>query len=162
MQLLQPLTVLYVRFASWEVLGLTSIYDADLKPSALQNLVEGYPVNASGLHRNGLDPAPLQPIRKSMQIRRETTKHPYRLCIASRRHSYPVLCVANIDACSIVIDLRKSIQRLAPTSSFCHRTASISEIDGLGPGAIGLVNSPTGSSCHQLPPNYESPAHRNH
>jgi hypothetical protein len=144
MQLLQPLTVLYVRFAPWEVLGLTRIYDAHLKPSALQNLVEGYPVNASGLHRNGLDPAPFQPIRKSMQICRETAEHPYGLHIPSTRHGYPVLCVANIDARGIVIDLRKSIQRPAPTPRFCHRTASIAEIDGLGPGAIGLVKLSNG------------------
>src|SRR5580692_6279403 len=105
MQLLQPLTVLYVRFASRKVLGLTRIYDAHTKPSALQNLVEGDPVNASGLHRNGLDPAPLQPIRQSMQIGRKTAEHPYRLHIPSTRHGYPVLCVANIDARSIVVDL---------------------------------------------------------
>jgi hypothetical protein len=53
-----------------------------------------------------------------MQICRETAEHPYGLRIPSSRHSDPVLCVADIDAGSIVIDLRKSIQRPAPSLAF--------------------------------------------
>src|SRR6202051_3276877 len=120
MQLLQPLTVLHIRLASWQVLGLTSVLDADPETPALSNFVEGDPINACGLHRYGLDPATLQPICKGMQICRETAEHPYGLRIPSSRHSYPVLCVADIDAGSIVIDLRKSIQCSALVSRFCH------------------------------------------
>jgi hypothetical protein len=48
-----------------------------------------------------------------MQICRKTAEHSDRFGISSGWHSHPVLCVANIDAGRIVIDLRKPIQRSA-------------------------------------------------
>ena len=92
---------------------------------------------------------------------RETVEPPHRLWIPVGRHCQPVLSVANIYPGRIEIDLRKTIH-LCALAFRCSIEASSMEVDGLGPGAIGLVDSPTGSSCCQPPPHHESPAHRNH
>lgn len=68
MQLLQPLTIFYVGFASRKILGLASVDDAYMESTALLHLEEGYPIDSSGLHRYGLDSALHQPIRQRMQI----------------------------------------------------------------------------------------------
>lgn len=42
-----------------------------LKPALLQHLVGRNPVDAGGLHGDGLDPAPGKPVRQAVQVVRE-------------------------------------------------------------------------------------------
>ena len=86
----------------------------------------------------------IEPIRQSVQICRETPEPSHRFRIPVRRHGHPVLDITKIPAASGLISGKPSkLVRLRFAFSI---EASNRVVDGLGPGAIGLVGSPTGSS----------------
>src|SRR4029450_2363773 len=51
-QLLEPLTVLHVGFASWHMLDMATIDQGQLQAAGFQEFEDRNPVDAGGLHRH--------------------------------------------------------------------------------------------------------------
>src|ERR1700724_2542235 len=90
MQILEPLTVGDVRFASRDVLGMMSIHQADLEAASLQDLKQGNPVHSGRFHGHSLDSAAVEPIGEAVEVLRERWKASDWVLIAGggHRHKY--------------------------------------------------------------------------
>jgi hypothetical protein len=75
-RVLQPLAVLDVGLPAGDVLHVPGVDQTHLEAAGLQDLVEGDPVHAGGLHRDRGDTALLQPVREGVQVRRERAEPP--------------------------------------------------------------------------------------
>ena len=51
-QLAQPSRIADIRFASWHILGIASVYEDDLEARRFTYIESRYPVNAGRLHRH--------------------------------------------------------------------------------------------------------------
>ena len=81
MQLHQPLALLHVAFASRQILRLSRIHQIHFETSLLQDVEYRDPVDASGLHGHGPNPALLQPIGHRLQLGCGAPKATYRLAV---------------------------------------------------------------------------------
>ncbi len=68
MQLLQPLAVQYIAFSAGNILDVTGINQLDLKPMALKDLKDRYPVHAGGLHGDSRNPTGDQPVGQLFKV----------------------------------------------------------------------------------------------
>jgi hypothetical protein len=71
MELLDPLAVEDVGLAPGHSLQLSGIDEPHLEAARTEELEEGDPVHAGGLHRHGLDATPGQPVGQGVEIRGE-------------------------------------------------------------------------------------------
>ena len=90
MKLLEPLGIVDVRLAAWNLLHVSGVDQQHLQALGLQNLEHRDPVHARRLHRHGGDPDSLEPVGQSMQILSEALKGPYGLGVAIWRHGHHV------------------------------------------------------------------------
>jgi hypothetical protein len=104
-EFLQPLAVVDVSLASWDVLGMAGVDQANLKSVSLQHLKERNPVNSGRFHGDGLDLASPEPVAQSDQI---ASKHPEaanRIFIPILRHGHPMRIGSHIDSGSVEVHL---------------------------------------------------------
>jgi len=73
---LEPLAVLHVGLPPRDILHVPRVHQADLDPLALEDLVQGNPVDAGGLHRHGGDPALREPAGEGAQFLGEGPEAP--------------------------------------------------------------------------------------
>ncbi len=100
-QLLEPLTVLHVAFATRHILDVARIDQVNLKAIAFQNLEQGHPIDAGRFDGHRVDPTPLQPTRKAMKILRKAGETTHGTLIAIFRHGHIALFGTNVDASCI-------------------------------------------------------------
>src|SRR2546425_12037762 len=86
MEILKPLTVGNIRFASGHILDVTRVDQEYFEPSRLQDLKERDPVDSGRLHGHGFDVARFQPVSSSVKVIREGRETAYRLWGSIRRH----------------------------------------------------------------------------
>ena len=97
-EVLEPLAVLDVGLPAGDVLHVARVDQADLEPAGLQDLVQGDPVDAGGLHGHGGDAALREPIREGVEVLREGPEAPDGLRVAVERHADVDLGGADVDA----------------------------------------------------------------
>ena len=85
---LQPLAIQHVGLAAGHVLDAPRIHQHHSEPSVFQHTEQRYPVHAGGLHDHGLHTALGQPVRQTVQVRRESLKLLHRLlrAVGGNRH----------------------------------------------------------------------------
>lgn len=66
MEILEPLAVEDVSFAAGDIFDVSGVDQTYLEASFFQDLEQGDPIDAGGLHRDGLDLAGSEPIGQSM------------------------------------------------------------------------------------------------
>src|SRR5437773_8474413 len=71
MQILEPLTIQHIGLAARDVTHMLGIDQTNLKPTGLQNLKQGYPIDACRFHRHGIDTALLEPVDEAMKVFRK-------------------------------------------------------------------------------------------
>jgi hypothetical protein len=71
MQVLKPLTILHVGFATGDVFDVTGVDQTNLEPAGFQDLEERNPIDARGFHRDGTNAAGVEPVGDAMEILRE-------------------------------------------------------------------------------------------
>jgi hypothetical protein len=97
-QVLEPLTVLDIGLPPRDILHVPCVHQADLQAAGLQDLIQGDPVHARGLHGHGSHAALLQPGGQRPQVRREGPEAPDGLRVAVQRHADVDLGGADVDA----------------------------------------------------------------
>ena len=97
MEVLEPLAVLDIRLPARDVLDVAGVHQADLNAAGLQDLVQGDPVDARGLHGDGGDAALREPRGHGEQILGEGPEAPDRLRVPVKRHADVELGGADVD-----------------------------------------------------------------
>ena len=120
-QLLQPLAIQHVGLAAGHVLDAPGIHQHHLKASFLQHTEQRYPVHAGGLHDHGLHAALGQPVRQTVQVRRESLKLPYRLLRTVGRYRHIVAGGPHVDASRVQVQLGQILRVYAALASAHHR-----------------------------------------
>lgn len=105
MQLLNPLTVQNIRLASPDILDVVGVDQIDPKAAGFQDLVDGTPVDAGGLHGDGLNLACSQPVGQRVQIGGEGREDSHRLDIAIFGDAGVDLFRADIQARGVQVEL---------------------------------------------------------
>ena len=69
MQALDPLTIEDIGFgSSWSMFGLVGIDEVDLEAATFEEFEGGDPVDASGLHGDGVDAGQLEPVGQHLEV----------------------------------------------------------------------------------------------
>jgi hypothetical protein len=84
---------------------MSGVHEQHLDTPFLKNLVQGNPIDAGGLHGDGVDAASLEPIGQTNQILREALELPYGLIVSVIGNSDPVTLGSYVDSCGIEMDL---------------------------------------------------------
>ena len=103
-ELLKPLAIEHIAFAPWQVLDVAGIDQVDLEAARLQDLIDGDPVHAGGLHHHGLDPAALEPVGHAVDGVSEAVEVAHALIIAISGHAGELAGGADINGRAIGID----------------------------------------------------------
>ncbi len=105
-ELLDPLAVEDVGLAARHALQLPRVDESDLEAALAEELEEGDPVHAGGLHRHGLDVAAGEPVGQGVQIRGEGPElaDVAPLGVAAVRDGDVVTPGADIDARGVQVD----------------------------------------------------------
>ena len=104
--MLDPLAVEDVGLATGDILDVTGVDEEDLKAALLEDLKDGDPVDAGGLHGHGVDATGQEPIGQSMQGTGIGLEGPDGLGTTVFRHSGIDLSRADVETGGI--DLRAS------------------------------------------------------
>jgi hypothetical protein len=97
-QLLQPLAIEHIALAAGDVLHVAGIDQEHLEAARAEQLEEGDPVHAGGLHGHGVHAAGPQPVGKQHEIGGEGAELAHRLVVAVGRHGHEVGAAADVDA----------------------------------------------------------------
>ena len=103
-QVLEPLAVLHIGLPPRHVLDVAGIHEADRESPPLQDLVQGDPVDAGGLHGDRGHAALLEPPGQRPQVRREGPEAPDGLRVAVERHADVDLGCADVDAGGVGVE----------------------------------------------------------
>ena len=115
-KLLQPLSIIDVCLSSRHVLHVASVHQKHLEAASLENLEDGDPVHARGLHRDRLDSDTREPVRHLVEIATEASERTYRLVILVAAHGNDMKCRSNVQPRRVLID-RGKIARRSPARS---------------------------------------------
>jgi hypothetical protein len=103
-QALDPLTVLHIAFAPGHILGLARIDQDNLQSAPFQNLKQGYPIDARGLHRDGGDAALFEPRGHGFQLGGEGAKLADVLRAGFAGHAGPMFPRTDVHASRMEVD----------------------------------------------------------
>ena len=103
---LDPLAVENVGLAARHALQLPRVHESDLEAAFAEELEEGDPVHANGLHRHGLDVAAGEPVGQGVQIRGEGPElsDVAPLGVTAVRDGDVVTPGADVDARGVLVD----------------------------------------------------------
>ena len=116
-QLLQPLAVQHVGLATRHVLDAFGVHQHHLEVPLFQHPEQGYPVHAGGLHDHGLHTALGQPVRQTVQVRREGLELSNRLCGTVGEYRHEMAVGPHVDARRVQICLGKLRGQTLPPPS---------------------------------------------
>jgi hypothetical protein len=120
-KLLEPLGVVDVRLAPGDVLRVSRVDEEDFEATCLKNLVDGNPINAGGLHRDGGDADLREPVRELMQLAGEASECPHAIVSAIRRNRYDVERRSDVQASCIRVDPHERSSSLPLPFHVAHR-----------------------------------------
>jgi hypothetical protein len=103
MQLLKPLCIRHIGFASANAPHVAGVDQTDLDARILQDLVDGNPVVAGAFDGNGLDAALLKPSAHFVEVACETSERADELDIALFWHGHHEFLGGHVNARSIWI-----------------------------------------------------------
>src|SRR5882724_3574572 len=134
-QLLNPLTIENIRFASRDILNVTGIDQLYFETAAFKQFEQRDPINSRRFHGYRGDAALLQPISQGNKIGSEGTKLPHRHFIPAFGHSYHVALRPDINTCGIEVDvlqllwqtLEVETLRLGSLPAFAHAAAPVGD-----------------------------------
>jgi hypothetical protein len=112
MQILDPLALMKIRALTRHVLHIPRIHQTRLDAVLLQHVVDGNPINPSGLHRRRGDATAHQPFGHLVQIAGEGFALSHRMLVPSRRYGHEDLPGPDVDAGRI--RLKHRIPRILP------------------------------------------------
>jgi hypothetical protein len=108
-ELLDPLTVEDVRLAAGHVLHAARVHQAHLETALFEDLEEGDPVDAGGLHGDGGDAAGGEPVGEGVEVGGEGVELPHVLAfgVGAWGNCGEVGMGADIDAGGVGVELRE-------------------------------------------------------
>ena len=121
MQLLQPLAVQHVGLAAGHVLDAPGVHQHHLEAPFFQHPEQRYPVHAGGLHDHGLHTTLGQPVRQTVQVRRESLELSHRLLRPVGGHRHIVAGSAHVNARRVQVQLGQPFRFCAALASAHHR-----------------------------------------
>src|SRR5579884_3850079 len=146
-QILQPLAIMPVGTPPRHVFHVPGVYQARLKFSFFQNLIQRNPVNPRRLHGRGGDVQTLQPFGQPLQIFGECRENANRLVAQLRSHCHPDLTRPDVDTGGARV-YRRSI---VPTHSrLLPSLASFSFSPLLSHGPLISVRIMAGLSSYEI------------
>ena len=114
MELLDPLAVEHIALAPRNVLDVPGIDQQNFDASFLQNLIEGDPIHAGRLHRDGVDATGLQPDGQLDEFMSKAPKLSHGLLVPVFGDRHPMTPRSNVDPRCIEMNFLRS---------FCSRFA---------------------------------------
>ena len=140
-QLLQPLAVQHVGLAAGHILDAPGVHQHHLEAPLLQHPEQRYPVHAGGLRDHGLHTTLAQPVRQTVQVRRESLKLPHRWLLSVGGHRHIVAGGAHIDARRVQVQLGQSC-RFCPAPASAHHRLCHCRVGVSPEGAADCSHSP--------------------
>jgi hypothetical protein len=104
-QLLDPLAVEDVALASRNSLDVAGVDEEHLDAALFEDLVEGNPVDARGLHGDGVDAARLEPVGQRDELVREALELAHGLFVSIIGDRDPVALAPAVDSGGVEVDL---------------------------------------------------------
>ena len=105
MQLLDPLAVEDVALASGNSLDVAGVDEEHLDAALFEDLVEGNPVDARGLHGDGVDATRLEPVGQRDELVREALELAHGLFVPIIGDRDPVALAPDVDSGGVEVDL---------------------------------------------------------
>ena len=121
MQLLQPLAIQHVGLAAGHVLDASGVHQHHQEPTLFQHPEQRYPVHAGGLHDHRLHTALGQPVRQTVQVRREGLKLTHRLLRAVSGHRDEMAGGPHVNARRVQVQLGQPFRFSLVLASAHHR-----------------------------------------
>jgi hypothetical protein len=108
-ELLDPLAIEDVGLAAGDVLHAAGVDETDLEAPIFEDLDEGDPVDAGGLHGDGGDPASSEPVGEGVEVGGEGVELPHVLAfgVGAWGNCGEVGMGADIDAGGVGVELRE-------------------------------------------------------
>ena len=105
-QLLEPLRVVDVRLPPRHLLDVARIDQHDLEAAGLEDLEDGNPVHARGLHRDGRDADGVQPVGERVQVATEGAERPdrRRVTVRATATTWYVAPISMPAACGLIVE----------------------------------------------------------
>ena len=121
MQLLQPLAVQHVGLAAGHVLDAPGVHQHHLEAPFFQHPEQRYPVHAGGLHDHGVHVALGQPVRQTVQVRREGLELTHRRLRPVGGNCHIVAGGPHVNARRVQVQLGQPFRFCAALASAHHR-----------------------------------------
>ena len=135
------------------------VHQHHLKPTLFQHPEQWYPVHAGGLHDHGLHAALGQPVRQTIQVRREGGELAHRRLRAVGGHRHEVAAGSHVDARRVQVYLSQLRGQTLPPllQSFPPGFALLSPVGIISPyhGSVGA--SPEGATDSSHSPERDRP-----
>ena len=141
-RLLQPLAVQHVGLATRHVLDASGVHQHHLEVPLFHHPEQGYPVHAGGLHDHGLHTALGQPVRQTVQIRREGLELSNRRFRPVGGHRHKMAGSAHVNARRVQVQLGQPCRFRAALASVAHHSLHAYKVDVSPEGATERGHSP--------------------
>jgi len=96
MQLLDPLAILDIAFATGYIFEVMGIDQFDLKAAVIEDFKNGDPIDACRLHGHGIDAAFTQPVGQGVQVNGEGLEASDGLMVPIRGNTGPDFGITNV------------------------------------------------------------------
>ena len=119
----QPFSIRLIRLLLRDILHFPGIAQLNIEAVLLELEEQWYPVDASGLHRHGIDTASLQPIADFIQVTGKASEAAIVLAIPACGDAYLHLRICDVYACCVRVHNFQfnSFARVQFFSFLCHR-----------------------------------------
>jgi len=103
-ELLEPLAIEDVGLFAGDVFHVSGIDEADFNAGMLEDIIQRYPVDASGFHGNTGDATSQEPVGKLVQVTGESRESPDRFAVAVGRHGDIDFCGSHVNAGGVWVE----------------------------------------------------------